>query len=175
MPDRSTLPHAPTTSPAPTPTPTSQRFSRRMPNNRRGKNVAVEPSSGDDLSRKELLLETENGSAEAKYVLSECYASGSEGFSQNMPRALKLRKAAAKGGNPQAQYTLGCAYDKGSMGVEQDKKKAAKWWGEATQGCQPATMELSGCFWAGKDVEKDHQKASELVRSVAVPPHKERS
>lgn len=71
--------------------------------------------------------------ANAIYTRGCLYANGSEGFPQDMDKALELWHRAAELGFTSAYYGIGIAYKNG-RGVEMDEKKAKHYWELAAMG-----------------------------------------
>lgn len=110
-------------------------------------------------------LASDAGSLLAKFFLSRCYLLGS-GVAQDLKKAFDLCKFVADKGRPDAQYALGNYYERG-VSVCVDMKSAAKYYQlSSDQGYFESTVELSECYAHGHGVEKNLEKAIELLKSV---------
>jgi TPR repeat protein len=97
----------------------------------------------------------------AQNNLGWCYEWGL-GVAANFRTASQWYSKAAEAGFSDAQFNLGCAYESGF--VERDYAKAAEWYGKAVaQGHRRARFSLSFLYREGKGVEKDENKAEELL------------
>jgi len=88
------------------------------------------PKSGkepqaDLATVKGLLIQAEDGNAEAQYCLAYCYQTG-EGVKKNMVEAIRWYTIAAMRGHMAAQYNLGIIYMTGE-GVTRDYEQAYTW------------------------------------------------
>lgn len=85
------------------------------------------------------------------------------GCKLNYNKARKRFEKAAELGNDKASYSLGYLYLKGFGNIEQDYSKAIKWFNKSKHSM--AKYWLGMCYKKGYGVEKDIQKANELLNT----------
>lgn len=84
-------------------------------------------------------------------------------------KAFEYFKIAAEKGVPDAQYRLACFYDESYGVVSINRKRAAYWYKKAAdQGHTIAKYNLAICYQNGDGVDKDLEKAFNLVQDAAI-------
>ena len=126
----------------------------------------------------------ENGDADAKFLLGDCYAFG-RGVEKDEAIAVKWYRRAVKSGayiaqtylkaveqeDAQAQYELGVCYACG-LEARKNEAEAAKWYRKAAeQGYAEAQNSLGVCYSCGSGVEKDEVEAVKWYRRAAEQGH----
>ena len=109
----------------------------------------------------------ELGNAMAQYELATCYHNG-EGVEEDQEEAAKwMMKAAEKCTDRGVQWTMGRYYQEG-WGVEKNPVEAVKWFERsAKKGFDLAKYYLAMCYMNGEGVQKDEEKAEELLVDAA--------
>jgi len=120
------------------------------------------------LKTTELLLNAQNGSAEAQYQLAQAYETG-DGVPKDLAKAIDWYKKAADQGHAEAQFRLAQAYETGE-GVKQGKNlaEAMKWYQKAAdQGYAPAQFRIASAYETGNGVKKDLSEAVKWYKKAA--------
>jgi hypothetical protein len=102
------------------------------------------------------------GNAVATGDLGAMYKYG-RGCNLNLNKARKWFKKGAELGNIRATYSLGYLYLKGFGNIDQDYSKAVKWFEKSEHAM--AKYWLGVCYYYGYGVQKNIQKANELLGS----------
>ena len=120
-------------------------------------------------NEKMLLVEADEGNADAAYRLSKFY-----GLTRNdFPKEFIYLQKAAELGKPDAQYNLGVMFKNGH-GVKQNLTEAAKWYRKAAeQDDADAQFSLGVLCQQGKGVEQDYVEAMKWYRKAAELGHAE--
>ena len=109
----------------------------------------------------------ELGNAMAQYELATCYHNG-EGVEEDQEESAKwMMRAAEKSTDRGVQWTMGRYYQEG-WGVEKNPLEAVKWFERsAKKGFALAKYYLAMCYMNGEGVQKDEEKAEELLVDAA--------
>ncbi|MHB1948018.1 MAG: tetratricopeptide repeat protein [Gammaproteobacteria bacterium] len=108
------------------------------------------------------------GSADAIYMLAECFANG-QGVDTNHKQAMELYHQAAIAGSRFALYRLGLYYMQGFLDVPPNPEKAVEYYKKAAEyGLPRAKLKLAECLQDGIGVKKDEKAAFELMREAAI-------
>ena len=122
------------------------------------------------LKTTELLLNAQNGSAEAQYQLAQAYETG-DGVPKDLAEAVKWYRKAADQGIADAQYKLALAYENGN-GVKKDLTEAVKWSQKAAeQGIADAQYKLALAYQTGNGMKKNLSEAVKWYRKAANQGH----
>ena len=133
-----------------------------------GTTVSAEPTSYE----KYLIEKAEHGDIQAQLVLGFNYETGTNGFSQNYPKAIKWYEKAALQGDTLAQYSLGELYALGK-GVRQSYTKAKQWFEKAAQQGDTLSQNTLGYMYEHRlGVEKNIDEAIKLYKKAADQGHK---
>ena len=118
------------------------------------------------LKTAELLLNAQNGNAEAQYKLAQAYEKGS-GVTKDLTEAMAWYHKAAEQGHAEAQYKLATAYESGT-GVGVNLSEALKWNRKAAeQGIAEAQYKLALAYENGTGVRADFSEAANWYRKAA--------
>ena len=127
-------------------------------------------ASGYDMT--DLLVQAEQGDAEAQYQLARRYKKG-KGIEKDLAQAATYYERAAAQGHADAQLNLGVRYYNGE-GVERSLQEAARWFRKAaTQGNRSAQFNLGSLYFHGEGVEKNVEKAKKWYLKAAAQGHPE--
>ncbi|MBI4550408.1 MAG: sel1 repeat family protein [Candidatus Omnitrophica bacterium] len=108
-----------------------------------------------------------NGHVGALVTLGWFYQNG-QYVEKNTAHAITLYTRAANQGDPQAQLNLGVLYDEG-IDVAKDNASAVKWYSLAAEhGNDIARLNLGIHYWQGEGVERNYEKAWELLNGVRI-------
>ena len=119
-----------------------------------------------ELKTAELLLNAQNGNAEAQYKLAQAYEKGS-GVTKDLTEAMAWYHKAAEQGLAEAQYKLAEAYESGA-GVGVNLSEAMKWNRKAAeQGIAEAQYKLALAYENGTGVRADFSEAANWYRKAA--------
>ena len=109
---------------------------------------------------------TDQGNAEAQYVLAGAYKRGALGLPRDRGQMISwLRKSAEK--NPEAELALAVAYIEGD-GVHRDRSETINWYRRAAEhGNAEAQFDFGIHYEFGVGVHKDMGQAVQLVQAAA--------
>ena len=109
----------------------------------------------------------DSGDANAQAELGFSYQYG-DGLEKNPNEALRWNLKAANQGNPMAQHNLAVMYDEG-FDITENNAEAIKWYRKAAkQGHPRAQLNLGIMLWRGEGVEKNLEKAWNLLNTVRI-------
>lgn len=111
--------------------------------------------SFDKKATAKKLLEASNlGANEATYALASWYLHGTH-FDQDIPKGIRLLKAACKAGNASACFDLAYSFEVGA-GVAKNPERAFQLYMEASmRGDKEATRHVARCLWHGIGAPKN--------------------
>jgi uncharacterized protein len=105
-----------------------------------------------------LLVASKLGSAEATYALASWYLNGTH-FDQNIPKGIRLLKAARKAGVASACFDLAYSFEVGA-GVTKNLEQAFQLYMEASmRGDEESTRHVARCLWHGIGTMKNRALA----------------
>ena len=109
----------------------------------------------------------DQGNAQGQFSVGYMYATGENGFKNNLETAAEWFRKAAENGHPSAQANLGRMYLYGN-GVEINPEAALFWLKKAAdQGNTQAQIDLGGRYAVGKSVPKDTERAIDLYNEAS--------
>ncbi|WP_424244807.1 hypothetical protein Dip510_002078 [Elusimicrobium posterum] len=129
-----------------------------------------EPAAGyleffDELSQ--LILDANNGDAQAQYELASRFSSGRGVEKQDYLQALKWYEKAAAQNNGSAAFNIGLIYYNGN-GVKKDYKKAFQYFNLAKKlDIALADHMLAAMYYYGQGTEKDYSKSLEYYKAYS--------
>ena len=129
--------------------------------------AAAHAATPADTAARDLQLQAaQDGDAEAQCAMAVRHARG-DGVAQDLAKSLQWYTLAAQQGNAKAQWNL--AVLQTQDGTARDPQQAALWCAKAAaQGFAPAQATLGLMYVSGQGVEKDLNKALELLQQAAL-------